>query len=50
MRWPRRWRFDLIVDKVQVNGRAASPQIPSPARPGNQRGRLPYYNLVQRPG
>ena len=37
---------DLIADKLQVNGpRGVAYDDPTAGRPGNERGRLPYYNL-----
>ena len=37
---------DLIADKLQVNGpRGVAYDDPAAGMPGNERGRLPYYNL-----
>ena len=37
---------DLIADKLKVNGpRGVAYDDPTAGRPGNERGRLPYYNL-----
>ena len=37
---------DLIADKLVVNGpRGVAYDDPTAGMPGNERGRLPYYNL-----